>query len=694
MSKFFSLKLYREGIKKSKLVGLTGSIIITALCALIPLVGILTPRYYEPNYVPPTEIIRPEMFAIPLLILLLFAPLLVSSMFSYLNKRNESDFYHSIPFTRPCVYFSFLAATYTWVLIALTASLVATSLLWLAVPYTAYSILTPLALFATYFLATLLLTAFMAVAMTLTGTSISNGLIFALLFGFVRLSGAFFIIALEEQYPILVTALTPARLLSPDYSMPLALLNSMNDSGKIFSNFGVWIYTAILAIALLAAGCYFYLRRRSEMAGQSAPNRILQHVYRCAITLPMAFLTAYILILDGFELPVLLIFTVLTLIVYYLFEVITTKKLKNCISATPYLLVVLAGGILFGVSIPVSGNVALSYTPEADEIKSISMYNEQDPYGYSNTVYEDLLINKVEISSPEAKKMIADELKEMKETVSKSNASQYLYPDRYGYTYDEMIGGSYDKVEINYKQVTVKITDKSGIVRGRTLCFTEDEYRKLQEIFSETKEYEEALLAMPSKDEILNIYFSYSYNSGEETCRELWDCFIAEYNKLPREEKIAYKSENGYYSDLMFEIRGSVGMDSFYRNYNIDPKRFPETAKRMVKEMNACEESVYNTMIISMEQDESEYVYLDFSSGFDSQYYNEQCLAKTGLKALKFLDGCQTPTDGSAIYVRLDVGVGGSYSYYTNRFYLVSEADYLTFCQMVGAVNELGKPIE
>ena len=694
MSKFFSMKLYREGIKKSKLVGLTGAIIITALCALVPLVGILTPRYYEPNYVPPTEIIGPGMFAIPLLILLLFAPLLVSTMFSYLNKRNESDFYHSIPFTRPCVYFSFLAAAFTWVLIALTASLVATSLLWLGVPYTAYSILTPLALFATYFLATLLLTAFMAVAMTLTGTSVSNGLIFALLFGFVRLSGAFFIMALENEYPILVTALTPARLLSPDYSMPLALLNSMNDGGKIFSNFGVWIYTAILAIALIAAGCYFYLRRRSEMAGQSAPNRILQHVYRCAITLPMAFLTAYILILDGFEFAVLLIMVVLTLIVYYLFEIITTKKLKNCISATPYLLVVLAGGILFGVSIPVSGSVALNYTPEADEIKSISMYNDQDDHRYGDAAYEDLLISKVEISSPEAKKMIADELKEMKETVSKSNASQYLHPDRYNYTYDEMIGGSYDydKVEIDYKQVTLKITDKSGIVRGRTLCFTEDEYRQLQEIFSETKEYEEALLAMPSKDEILNIYFSYSYNSSEATCRELWDCFIAEYNKLPREEKIAYKSENGYYSDLMFEIRGSVGMDSFYRNYSIDPKRFPETAKRMVEEMNTCEESVYNTMLISMERDDSQYVYLYFNSGFDSLYYDEQCIAKTGLKALKFLDGCKAPADDSAIFVRLDISLGDGY--YTNRFYLVSEADYLTFCQMVGAVNDLEKPIE
>ncbi len=697
MSKFFSLKLYREGIKKSKLVGLTGTVITAALCALIPLVAILTPRHYEPGQTPPTSVIGVAEFAIPLLLLLPFAPLLVSTMFNYLNKRNESDFYHSIPFTRPCVYFSFLAASFTWVVIALTASLTVTSLLWLGVRYTAYSILTPLTIFGAYFLATLLLAAFMAVAMTLTGTNISNALIFALLFGFVRLSGAFFIMALENEYPILVTALTPARLLTVDYSMPLALVSSVVANGNVFTNYGVWIYTAILSIALIAAGCYFYTKRRSEMAGQSAPNRMLQHVYRCAITLPMAFITAFILILDGFEFTVLLVMTVLTLILYYLFEIITTKKLKNCISATPYLLVVLAGGILFGVSIPVAGNVALNYTPEADEIKSISMYSQMDPYGYYDVTYEDLLIGKVEISSPEALKMVADELKEMKETSQKYSARKYLNPD--SYAYDEMTGGYYEDHN-NYRQITLKITDKSGVARGRTLCFTEEEYFRLQMLFTETKEYENALLAMPTKDQILSITGPYEYgNSDDDNVPELWEFFLAEYNSLPTEEKVEYKSSSNsyHYSELCFEVSGAVGVDSFRRTYNIDPQRFPKTAKRMVEKINKDLSYTCIQQMKTLKEYPNAAINIDIHSNLLGIYQSVQGLAKNYVEALEFLYSCPVAEDGNGLFLQISVGGNSDYSY---NYYILSPADFETFCKKANIYidlemgeDEIGKPV-
>lgn len=699
MSKFFSFKLYREGIKKSKLVGLTGSIIITALCALVPLVGILTPRYYEPGYTPPIDIIGASEFAIPLLLVLPLAPLLVSTMFNYLNKRNESDFYHSIPFTRPCVYFSFLAASFTWVVIALVASITATSLLWLIAPYTTYSLLTPLVLFVTYFLATLLLAAFMAVAMTLTGTNISNVLIFVLLFGFVRLSGAFFIMALENEYPILVTALTPARLLSVDFSMPLALFSAVTIGGaQVFSNYGVWIYTAILSIALIAAGCFFYTKRRSEMAGQSAPNRLLQHVYRCAITLPMAFITAFILLLDGFEFTILLVMTVLTLIVYYLFEIITTKKLKNCLSATPYLLVVLAGGILFGVSIPLAGNGALYYTPDADEIKSISMYNQQNSYGYYDSTYEDLLIGKVEISSPEALKMVADELKEMKETSLASSPRKYLNPDIY--VYDEMTGGYYDKLDIEYKQVTLKITDKSGIVRGRTLCFTEDEYLKLQMLFAETKEYENALLAMPTDKEILSIWtpISFDYDGDMESeNQKMWDSFVKEYNALSLEEKVEYKSSGDYYySELGFEISGSVGVNSFSRRYNVDLQYFPKTAKLMVEAMNRENSYDVTTQLQSLKDNSTRAVSIDIHSNSMALYQSTQGQAKIYIKALEFLYSCPISEDENGIFFQVSVATDYDYSY---QYYILSPADFETFCKKANIYiniekDEFDKPIE
>lgn len=681
MSKFFSFKLYREGIKKSRLMGITCTAIVAIITALIPLVQLLTPHYYEEGYVPSTQIIEPAYFAIPLLFLIIFAPLLTWSMFSYLNKRNESDFYHSIPFTRPCVYFSFLAASLTWVVIALIISLVAATILWLAVPYTAFSFTTPLVLFGAYLLASLLMSSFMAVAMTLTGTPISNMLIFILLFGFVRLSGAFFIMALESQYPILVTALTPARLLSIDYSMPLSLfVGTVDGNAQAFSNAGLWIYTAIVSILLIAAGCYLYAKRRSEMAGQSAPNRILQHVYRCAITLPLAFLTAFYVIDVGFEIESLLILVVLTLIVYYLYEIITTKKLKNCLSATPYLLVVLAGGILFGVSVPLAGNAAVHYTPNANEIRSISLYTEKEPFSYYSSNYETLLTQKVEISSPEALQMISNKLAEMKQTIDASDALHYLYPNRYNdvVIYDD---GGYYKEETTYTQVTLKITDQSGTVRGRTLCFTTAEYLQLITLFAETEAYESALLALPTDQEILNIeiYDNYFGANNEKELPAIWNSFVTEYNQLSREEQIAYKSED-WYTNYCIRVNGMVGMDSFYRNYGIDIDRFPETCRLLIERNNRSWEQSYTELLTHLKRNTAQQIYVTMDVDGVSQY-SLQGQAHTYLEALEFLENCQAPTDNKSLI--LSLYISSDYGY-VERHYILSEADLLTFYELVG----------
>lgn len=689
MSKFFSVKLYWEGLKKSRLMGITFTAITTVLTALVPLVQLLTPRYYEPGYTPPTTIIDPRNFAIPLLMLLLVAPILTFAMFSYLNKRNESDFYHSIPFTRPCVYFSFLTAALTWTVIALTLSLLITSLIWLAVPYTAYSISTPFVLFFTYLLASLLLSGFMAVAMTITGTAISNLLIFALLFGFVRISGAIFILCLESQYPILVTALTPARLLSADYSMPLSLLMStINGSGQAFSNVGLWIYTAVIALALIAVGCILYTVRRSETAGQSAPNRILQHIYRCAITLPMAFLTAFYIISEGFEMEVILVLVVITLLIYYVYEIITTKKLKNCISASIFLPVVLAGGIVFGIAIPLAGNAAVNYTPDADEIESISIYEEADPY--TESTYEDIRTGSVEISSPEALRMIADELAQMKETVLASDAKHYLYPQRYAQSYEISDGYYYDdyyKEEVSYRRITLKITDQLGISRGRTFCFTEEEYLRLLTLFTETEEYENALLALPTEDEILHLYVGgYSSYKGEFDPEAVWKCFVTEYNALTKAEKVEYKSQERY-SEYSVEVYGTVGIESFYRYYDIDYDRFPATCAMVAACKNAAYEEDYESLLLSIRENTAQQLYMDCSTS-DDNYFSIQGQAHTYLEAIEFLDSCQTPVTGDA--VMLTMRINSDY-HYAQRHYILSQTDYLTFCEMAGVQLEKGE---
>lgn len=290
--------------------------------------------------------------------------------------------------------------------------------------------------------------------------------------------------------------------------------------------------------------------------------------------------------------------------------------------------------------------------------------------------------------------MVADELKEMKETSLASSPNRYLHPDRY--VYDDMTGGYYDKVDIEYKQVTLKITDKSGIVRGRTLCFTEDEYLKLQMLFAETKEYEKALLAMPTDKEILSIWTPIYYGSDDTLNQTLWDSFVKEYNALSLEEKVEYKSSGDYYySELGFEINGSVGMDAFNRRYNVDAKWFPKTAKLMVEAMNRENSYDVTTQLQSLKDNNTQQVYIDIHSNSEGIYQSAQGQAKTYLEALEFLYSCPIVEDGNGILVQISVGSDYHYSY---QYYILSHSDFETFCKKINVYidiekDELEKPL-
>lgn len=672
MSKFFSFKLYREGMKKSRLAGITIASVITALTALIPLVQLLSPTiYYEPGFEPVTVIISPSDFALPLLLLLFLTPILTLTMFSFLNKRNESDFYHAIPFTRPCVYFSFLASVLTWLVFTLIATLTLTTVLWCFVPYTAFSISTPFLLFGAYFLATLLLTGVTLLAMTMTGTTMSNLLIFALLFLFVRVSGLLFVYAMEHEFSLMITALTPGRILLPEFSMPIALLAVLvtGDESAAFANPSLWIYTAVISILLIAAGAIVYYKRRSEMAGKSAPNAILQHVYRCAVALPMAFLTAFYIMIEGYDIEGILIFIVLTLILYYLYEILTTKRLKNCLKASLFLPVLVAGGLLFFGGVTLASNIAADYAPDADELESVSIYQDST-HGYQEPTYQELVAQSVEITDPKVLEFVADKLAEMKATVSAKGVDAYRNPNRtLAYEDGTMYYQSYSDL------ITLKITEKSGRVCGRTFRLTIDDYNRLMTLFTETKEYEEVFLSLPTKDEILGYGLPNVFDS--DTQEKIWGSFVSEYNALTHEEKV--EALNTHSFTLSLNVWGTVGVNGFYNQYPLEPRFFPKTCAMAVKAANADYETGFRDMLNTFKEFPSKKVYINlYMEGYST---GNSGAGADYLEALEFAEGCSAPTGTTAVLFFLTFEYDG---YYFDRYYLLSEADFSSFCIQLG----------
>ncbi len=675
MSKFFSFKLYKEGLKKSRLAGITIGVLITVICAIVPLMQMLSMmnNNYPPDYTPSTQIITTQFFAAPLCTILFLAPLITLSMFSFLNRRNESDFYHSIPFTRPCVFFSFLAAVLTWLTGTLIASLSLTAILWLCVPYTTFSITVPFLMFGAYFLALLLLTAFTALAMALTGTTISNLLVFLLLFGFVRMAGGIFVLGLEEKFPLLVPALTPGKILLPDFNMPIGLLMSLIDNGQttVYSNVWLWIYTAAVALLLLAAGCVVYTKRKSQMAGQSAQSRSLQHLYRTAITLPVVFFTALYLIMGDPEIELVLILVVVTLMVYYLYEIITTKQLKNCLSASVFLPVLLICGLLYGGGVTVAATVAENYSPDVDELESVSLYTDNIYYGRRD--YEDLMTASVEITDPDALRFVAEKLAEMKTIVKEQGVHNYQYPFR---RYED----STQEEQVRYaEEFTLKITEKSGRVCGRTFLLTQADYSKLMMLFANSKDYETATIAIPSEKEVLSAYIT-GANAYEEA-DTLWQSFVSEYNQLSREEKIVYKSNISGDEQLALQVHGTVGNRSFASIYPLDPNLFPETCKLVLQKANL--ELTGNMTSLRNDLKEPKRS-LHLTLYFDCQYYSTTVSNKDAQLILDYLEERAIPADTDDAKLYFGITYDSDVSYYGTGHYFLTEQEIHTVLDMAG----------
>ena len=177
MANFFSKKLYLQGLKKIKISGVAFSLILIILNSIIPIVGIIDSSSFSARYrgVEPVECGAIIPFC---LLLVVLVPILAHDMFSYLNERNQSDFYHSIPQKRTCVYVSFTAAVLTWAFGTIIVSVVVNSILWSLAPLYTFTFGTVVLGVLPYLVLAVQMAGVTILAMTVTGTKISNFLTF------------------------------------------------------------------------------------------------------------------------------------------------------------------------------------------------------------------------------------------------------------------------------------------------------------------------------------------------------------------------------------------------------------------------------------------------------------------------------------------------------------------------------------
>ena len=578
MKKLFSLKLYIEGLKRIKIAGVAAAITVILLNAMIPLMEILNSnRMYGMGGIIGHSVtsVEPYEFLPFGLLMLAFGAVFAFSMFSFLNERNRSDFFHAIPHKRICVYFSFVAAIFTWIFAILTVSAGVNALLYGISRFHSVNfsvvLVTPLVIL----ISSTMIAAFMTLAMTLTGTTVSNVLIFVLLLLFGRTVGQIFVTSLRELAPIVRYGESFLNYLEFEFSLPFALL-----SGDGFDNTPLVIYTAVITLFVFAVGAVCYVKRKSETATKSAPSKLLQHVYRTAISLPFFLFIVLISITDGFDASTQLILLIIALLVYCIFELMTTKKIKALVKALPMVFIpILLSGIFTG-AVYLARNAVLNQVPELHEVEAIG---KQESIGRFPS-YQELRTNDTFVDSEEAKRLVLNALERDVEQIRK-----------YGNTGWTILGeGGGIKADI-YTKITVQIRLENGRTIGRYIGFTEWEYERLMSLLLESYDYLEAYLDLPTSREIDSIGVS-GYEFSKEDVKRLWASFLFEFSALSREDKLAYV-EKSYRSDEVsrFYVNGTYRLKSFNSDYPIIYEYTPKTAQ-MYLEMASKEGLIQTDM--------------------------------------------------------------------------------------------------
>lgn len=493
---FFNVRLYWEGLKRLRVLGFGVAFLSMTVSAMIPAVYLIDDltHVYRYEWEPTVRTLQENGYCIPLAFLPWLMPIFVLVMFSFLFKRRESDFYHSIPYTRTCVYTTYTAAVLTcvWVITALCA--LVSGIFWAVNPYVIFSVGTLVRWTVASGLASTLLCAIMLLAVSLCGnlaTTLLNFLVFSTLpriacFLIGMLLNRGFSSCLIDVYFFM------GGFFTMKWFLPLSLMEFANvlEVGADFYDTPVYIYTAAVSVLILIVAGLCYRRRRSETAGNSAPSGKMQHVFRIVFSLPFALIATTMCV----EREVMLggIMIVVFLLIYYLYELITTKQIKRLWKVTPYLGAVLACCLVFLGFYQAIRLGVLYWEIDAEDIEAVEFEQAYCP-GAKSAHYDELMSVQSSFRDREIIEKVAETLRYSQALVRRREATYY-------------------------SEATVHITLKNGCVITRRIWSKDPE---LADCLWEKVYYRAEWLTLPEGEAVRDVsYVSSSYE--DDYYNNLW----------------------------------------------------------------------------------------------------------------------------------------------------------------------------
>ncbi len=523
----FNLGIYLEGLRQLRVTGFISVICMLGI-TIIRIIGELPMSQYDGyEYSGAHNYTGVDWMEWLILTFVAITPLLMLQMFQFMNKRNASDFYHSLPHTRSTVFLSMLASVMTWVVISILATVIP-SLIGAAIFSKYFSLI-----YDTFFLfvlcclaASVLVAGAIAIAKGLSGTILNSIILTAIILFLPRLLIRLLISAIEMN-PVFDGTISNAftsSSLNPVTGIVFSLLGIDYDISvdKMLISVPSIIYGFVLGLVYLVIGLILFVIRKSETASQSATSKKMQAVYRILIATAMC-VPAVTTIFDSFTLHKdqdmywygMVIYYLIVIFVYFLYELLTTKRLRNLVKAIPGLGLVAVFNVVMYFGISAYYNSAMEFRPAPDEINSVKVMPSS--YGdYDSLQYYDYVLREVDgivLTNPAVIEGVSETLDNNLNAIDKSLGSFY-----------NTLNSSNNPIDT----VTFEI-DTNGKTEKRNLYMNEKTMLDVNSAICSSRDFKNVWLNPPDISDMDYIHvYSDEYGSGyinEGATEELYAMF-------------------------------------------------------------------------------------------------------------------------------------------------------------------------
>lgn len=527
--KIFSVNMFWQTFKQLKVVGIL-SMAVTLFFVVFPQIN--DALYYlkhiklygEEQMDASAKMVYASNIDILSITFILFTPILVLSVWNFLNKKNSSDFYHSLPYKRECLYFSKIAAVFAWQVIIHVVTYVC-----LIITFAVFKdcfiveMWMVFRVFLSIFIANLLCGSAISLACALTGNVFSN----------ICLSGL--IIFLPRFLCIMIEAFATMKVPTVSDYQVFPLINDAHnivagyilrafvqiDYNSLMFSVSSLVYTLILAFIYMGLGLLVFKFRKSEAAQKSALNKKLQ----VAISMTLGFVICFISVIFTFaedegdrDYIMLVVFFLVAAFVIIVYELATGKKNHLLQRSVPSILMAYVLSLIFGVLVGTVVDGMLEYAPKAQSIDYIKINgmsdNQASSFGYRATSYFDSIIEGIQIKDKQSceivAKAIADNnsiIKNNKQYYKEFNSDNYVKMDIF--VKDGLIGAN--------RKVYIKSEDINVIA---TAAGKEEKYRERIKSLPIAEEaaiiWDSAYMDVKNSRRIYNIYKEEYYNMDYE----------------------------------------------------------------------------------------------------------------------------------------------------------------------------------